>query len=294
MDYDNLILTSQLKNVKSVSNQHEQSPQFLISQCGIPPVENNNLDIFFNQPSPNKYPALIISKDTKRENQSEDIYKKYMDVIIDDCGNRFNTTNLTSSGADLQIGFARNIDLDSHLKNINYYTDKCYYDNWKLAPNSNLPDCNGLKRNSQILVPDYSAVGRNYADCVGVCSNSAACWNTSPTDLNCETDIRKRYDFSSNNNNFKFQGESCLKPQDWYYFQKANSPSVQELSNYPNRLQNKQVIDALNNEEKHDYYTFFKSNNRVFYPPERLFNNVTKRSMLPNHHFRNVDPVYKC
>ena len=113
--------------------------------------------------------------------------------------------------------------------------------------------------------------------------------------LKCETDIRKRYDFSHN----KFQGESCIKAGEWTNFKPAPAPSAQELSLYPNGARNKAVIDALNGDAKlqHNYYQFFEGakwgkNPCVIYPPERLFNNITKRSMLPNQHFRNIEPVY--
>jgi hypothetical protein len=56
---------------------------------------------------------------------------------------------------------------------------------------------------------------------------------------------------------------------------------------------NEKIIDSLNRGVQHDFYKFFESNNCVSYPNQRLFNNITKRKMLPNHHFRNCDPVYK-
>ena len=46
-------------------------------------------------------------------------------------------------------------------------------------------------------------------------------------------------------------------------------------------------------QQQHDFYKFFDSNQCVIYPKQRLFNNITKRSMLPNQHFRNSDPVYR-
>jgi hypothetical protein len=288
-------------NYKENNNYTQEEPKkdFLINNCN----ENfnldknaNNLDIFFNQESPYKLPPLIIRVDNKNINQSEEIYQKYMDVITDECGNRFNIRNQNSSAGILQAGYSANIDLDSHLKNINYYADKCYYDNFKLAPNSEILTCNGLKRNAKILIPDYTFVGRNYKDCIGISinnhNNNKFCWNTPPTDINNETNVRKRYDFSSN----KFQGESCIKPEEWKYFQKAdNIPLASTLEKYPNGIRNEKVINNLNNPNnniQHDFYKFFESNQCVIYPNQRLFNNITKRSMLPNQHFHNISPIY--
>lgn len=290
MMYDKLIMSYNNEQSGLIHKQPNTS-EYMVTQC--PSFDTKGLDVFFKQESPYKYPQLIVCNDSKRINQSYDIYAQYMDIITDDCGNRFNIRNLQSAGPGLQTGYSANIDLDSHLKNINYYNDKCYYDNWKLAPNSELPSCNGLKRNSKILIPDYTSVGRNYNDCIGICSNSSACWNTPPTDINCENNIRKRYDFTHN----KFQSESCIKPNEWKYFNKTIPQSATELSKYPNGARNQAIIESLNRGVQHDYYQFFQgqdwgTNKCVNYPPQRLFNNVTKRSMLPNQHFRNSEPIY--
>lgn len=291
MNYDGLINVYNNKQSKFI--QKEPNSDFLITNCNgnmdlDTQANSRNLDVFFNQPSPYKFPALIICDDSKRLNQSQDIYQKYMDVITDECGNRFNIRNQRDSAGILQAGYSANIDLDSHLKNINYYNDRCYYDNWKLSPNSDIAACNGIKRNAIILTPDYTPVGRHYKDCLGVCSNNAPCWETPPTDINCETDVRKRYDFSHN----KFQMESCIKPTDWKYFEKAPAPSAEPLEKYPNGQRNQQLVDSINQGVQHDFYKFFDNNMCVSYPNQRLFNNVTKRSMLPNQHFRNSDPIY--
>jgi len=292
MNYDGLI--NVYNNKQSKFTQKEPNPDFLITNCNNNMDLNsqsnaNNLDVFFNQPTPYKFPALIICDDSKRINQSQDIYQKYMDVITDECGNRFNIRNQRDSAGILQAGYSANIDLDSHLKNINFYNDKCYYDNWKLSPNSNIPACNGIKRNAEILTPDYKPVGRHYEDCIGVCSNNAPCWNTPPSDINCENNIRKRYDFSHN----KFQMESCIKPGEWKYFKNASAPVANPLEKYPNGTRNQQLINSINQGVQHDFYQFFDNNNVcVTYPNQRLFNNITKRKMLPNQHFRNSNPIY--
>ena len=238
----------------------------------------NNLDEYFVQETINKMPALTICNDIKRDNQSSDIYKNYTsDALIDNCGNPFNIKNLSSSASALQAGYSANIDLDSHLKNINYYNDKCFYDNWKLAPNSIIKDCMRINSNHEILTPNYTAMGRNYNDCIGVPSPdveiSNKCYNTPPTDIHCETDIRKRYNFTPNTNpHLKLQKESCIKPDEWVPFVKDNTQT--------------------NNEIQHDYYKFFENTKCEIYPSQRLFNNMTKRSMMPNHHYKNIAPIY--
>lgn len=252
--------------------------------------DSTGIDCFFNQESPYKYPALIICADSKRINQSVNVLEKYMDVITDECGNRFNIRNMRDCAGALQAGYAANIDLDSHLKNINYYADRCYYDNWKLAPNSNLSACNSLKRNNTILVPDYRPVGRHYEDCLGSNAAPSVCWNTPPTDFNLASpDIRKRYDFGKTHN--KFQTENCLAG--FQEFPKGTPPPLDTIQKVPGHGRTEaQLLDSINRGTQHEFYKFFDSNACVTYPNERLFNNVTKRSMLPNAHFRNSDPIY--
>jgi hypothetical protein len=291
MDYDGLI--NAYNNQQNKYTQQESIPNFLItnSKGNIDLDEHanaNNLDVFFNQQSPYKFPPLIICNDSKRINQSQDIYQKYMDIITDECGNRFNIRNQRDAAGILQAGYSANIDLDSHLKNINYYNDRCYYDNWKLSPNSEISTCNGIKRNAIILTPDYTPVGRHYKDCINVSSNTAPCWNTPPTDINCETNIRKRYDFSNN----KFQMESCIKPNEWKPFEKGQVPDTESLLKNPNDRRNQQLMDSINQGVQHDFYKFFDNTQCITYPNQRLFNNITKRKMLPNQHFRNSNPIY--
>ena len=43
-------------------------------------------------------------------------------------------------------------------------------------------------------------------------------------------------------------------------------------------------MNSINRDVKHDYYQFFENNKCQIFPQQRVFNNVTKRSMLPTHH----------
>jgi hypothetical protein len=293
MDYDNIISAQIYNHNKLTSQGYNYQPD-------TSRPDSSGVDYFFQQESPYKYPPLIICDDSKRVNQSADVIQKYMDVITDECGNRFNIRNLNSCAGDLQAGYSANIDLDSHLKNINYYADRCYYDNWKLAPNSEvLFPCNGLKRNAQILVPDYRPVGRHYEDCLGTSNTAAAgmssaCWNSPPTDFNLASpDIRQRYDFGKSYN--KFQTANCLRESERKLFPRGDAPPLESLKRVPGHgRQDARLLDSINRGIQHDFYKFFESSQCVVYPNQRLFNNITKRSMLPNAHFRNSDPVYRA
>lgn len=290
MNYDKLISTE-------IYNQNKLTTQGFNYQPDTSSPDSHGVDYFFQQESPYKYPSLIICDDSKRINQSADVYQKYMDVITDEYGNRFNIRNLNTSAGVLQAGYSANIDLDSHLKNINYYADKCYYDNHKLAPNSEeLSPFNSLKRNAKILMPDYRPVGRHYEDCLGSTSNAAsgACWNTPPTDFNLASpDIRQRYDFGRSHN--KFQTANCLREADRQGFTKGPAPQLESLQQFPGHgRSNARMLDSINRGTQHDFYKFFDSSQCVIYPNQRLFNNTTKRSMLPNAHFRITVPVYKA
>lgn len=275
---------------------NKNGDDFIIKECDDNMInDRNELNTIFNQETPYKYPALIICNDPKLINQNKDIYQNYADIIYDKCGNRFNMRNLNDSAGLLQEGYSKNIDVDSHLKNINYYTDKCYYDNWKINPNDDkLDKCDGLKHNVKILVPDYTPVGRNYADCRGVCSQPASCDMTPPTDLNCENDIKKRYDFTKH----KLKTESCIKPADWTSFKHAPTPTldmncINNLSKFPNEKRTREMLNSINKGVQHDYYKFFENTQCQVFPQQRLFNNVTKRSMLPTHYdLQDIGPKY--
>ena len=263
-------MTSKLSNPKYPPNKFlssmQNDPDFLITKSdGNTDIngDSSEVDYYFNQESPYKFPPLIICDDSKRINVNIDIQQKYSDIIVDECGNRFNIRNLKDSAGLLQAGYSKNIDLDSHLKNINFYNDKCFYDNWKFPPNSNSIDpCNGLKRNEKILNTDYTPVWKNNKDCIGsgVCSkNPKTCYNTPPTDLNCETDIRKRYDFSS----MKLNKESCIKPADRVNFKTTPIEQINNLDKYPNTQRTTELLNSINTCVNHESYKFFERLNKL-------------------------------
>ena len=292
-------MSSKLSNPRYPPNKlslNQNNPNFLINKCdGNTNIggDNSGIDYFFNQESPYKFPQLIICDDSKRINVNADVYQKYSDVIIDECGNRFNIRNLKSSAGVLQEGYSKNIDLDSHLKNINFYNDKCFYDNWKINPKNVNEPCNGLKRNEKIIVKDYAQVGRRYGDCIGngPCAvvDTETCYNTPPTDLNCETDVKKRYNFTHN----KFNTESCIKPVERVSFKTTPISKINNLDKYPNTKRTSELLNTINSGITHEYYKFFEDTKCMHFPAERLFNNNTSRKATPNHHnMYNIDPVY--
>jgi len=296
-------MTSKLANPLYPTNTFfssaQSDPDYLLTKCdGNTNIAGNSseVDYFFNQESPYKFPPLIICDDSKRININADIYQKYSDVIVDECDNRFNIKNLKDSAGVLQAGYSRNIDLDSHLKNINFYNDKCFYDNWKMVPKIIVEDCNGLKRNSKVLVPDYTSVGKHYEECIGngPCASEKlkTCNNTPPTDLNCETNIRKRYNFNHN----KFKTESCIKPAEFVSFKSTPIEKINNLDKYPNNPIAQREIEYLNTINpciNHEYYQFFEDTKCVHFPSQRLFNNNTSRKATPNHHnIYNIQPKY--
>ena len=264
----------------------------LLQNCNEMLTPNSSyLDNVFNQVSPYNFPPMIICEDSKRTSVNNNILLFNLDIIKDNCGNTFNLRNQINA-AGLQAGYARNIDVESELHRINYYADRCYYDNYKVNPKDPaILQSNGLRCYADVFVKDYTPVGKigKTTDCIGICKPPVPCNNTPPTDINCETDVRKRYDFSTN----KLQGPTCIAAKDWRFFPKVAAPSAKDLS-FQSKPRNQQLICALNsNEVKHDYYHFGDDSGRCKNPAQRLFNNVTRRSMLPNfHNLTDIGPEY--
>lgn len=130
---------------------------------GIYAQSRDELNQQFPTTSPYPYPALVITGD-KLNNQNKSIFKLQTDsqpVVVNRnpaCVEPFNIRQLNDA-TGLQAGYARNIDLDSELRRINHLADKCYYDTYKLHPNEAVPG-NGLNCHRETIVKDYTAVGR--------------------------------------------------------------------------------------------------------------------------------------
>ena len=67
------------------------------------------------------------------------------------------------------------------------------------------------------------------------------------------------------------------------------------MSNFPNEKRNLQLLNTINKGIQHEYYQFFEQSKSQVFPQQRLFINVTRRSMLPSHHnLEDMGPKYKC
>lgn len=130
---------------------------------GIYAQSRDELNSQFPTTSPYPYPALVITND-KRKAQNSNIFKLQTDsqpVVVNRnpaCVEPFNIRQLNDA-TSLQDGYARNIDLDSELRRINHLADKCYYDTYKLHPKE-AASGNGLNCHRDTIVKDYTAVGR--------------------------------------------------------------------------------------------------------------------------------------
>jgi len=130
---------------------------------GIYAQSRDELNQQFPTTSPYPYPALVITGD-KLNDQNKSIFKLQTDsqpVVVNRnpaCVEPFNIRQLNDA-TGLQAGYARNIDLDSELRRINHLADKCYYDTYKLHPNEAATG-NGLNCHRETIVKDYTAVGR--------------------------------------------------------------------------------------------------------------------------------------
>lgn len=241
----------------------------MISEC-LNDINNpTQLDSFFNQESPYKYHHLLVCVDKKRNNNNHDISRYNLDAReLNDCGEPFNVRNLNDSGL-LQAGYSRKIDLDSELKRINHYDDKCYYDNFKNDPRD-AKKCSGLFENKDLLVKDYRPVGKNYSiyESKLPCMEIDATNPNHPDKFNWET---HKYMIDTGIKFGEFKQCPPPKPANKCIAFKAEM----QQDNLPK------------------YYQFHDNNRCESYPCQRLFYNFTKRSTIPNfHNMANIDPIY--
>lgn len=259
----------------------------------------------FTNSSVNPYPALIVSGD-KLKKQNADIHQKVMDhevlTINNDpnCKEIFNVRNLNDSGL-LQEGYARNVDLDSELKRINHLTDKCYYDNYKYHP-MEAPKGNGLYCHRETLVNNYSHVGQSNCQHRGEFKSAIK-----PGHLQLNEETRTR--FSDNEVNHgcptrpnypnELYDKQCQMVMEKPKRCLKSFNSFTEFDNialFPECAKN--LLKYKQNETgmMPKYYKFdgdmldnhynVKLDNEMKqdFPPQRVFNNFTKRSTLPNFH----------
>ena len=247
------------------------------------------------------YPPLLITVDPNHTRHNTGIYEYQlahgMLTYNNDpaCTEPFAVRNLNSAGS-LQAGYAKNIDLDSELRRINHLTDKCFYDNFKAHP-FEAPAGNGLYCNKNVLVPDYSAIGKptclpRQTQLSAITPIAEQRMTTSSDDL-YQSDNRVEFGqfknpSSPNENMGGCVGQVVKAPKcldGWQGFSKCtdNIPdNAQCLINYK--------MSIAGNMPSHyqfngDIYQPDKKLDSGF-PCQRLFNNSTKRSTLPN--FQNT------
>ena len=225
----------------------------------------NNMEEYFPTESVYKYPPLMICPSTKLDKHNEAIFQRNETFMfnmngIEGCSEQFNLKNY----GNLQAGYSQNIDIDSELKNINYIADKCYQNNYKTRPD----DQNSrLRCHSNILIKDYEAneqgrliEGQN---------------PTSEPTLNLHNVQSRRagplYPDKEVINGTLGQPSAHPSPN-------CVNPESFEVCPYfpPHQNQNVPVHYHFNNED-------YIGN----YPCQRLFNNVTKRKMIPTWHQRH-------
>lgn len=107
----------------------------MINECLHNIHDKTEIETYYNQESPNKMPHLLICKD-KLLNQNKKVEEyNLMNQKEGDCILPINIRS-HHNATQLQEGFSKNIDIDSELRRINHYDDKCFYDNYKVNPNN--------------------------------------------------------------------------------------------------------------------------------------------------------------
>jgi hypothetical protein len=128
--------------------------------------DQSSLPEYYPKNSVINHPPLFICND-KLTLQNKDIYQYYMDtrpIVVNGISGCEEPYNLRSQySAELQRGYARNIDIDSELKRINYYADKCFYDRYKVDPRNPPPalfatgeEPNRMRCVANTIVHDYA------------------------------------------------------------------------------------------------------------------------------------------
>ena len=259
-------------------------------------------------------PRLLIAAD-RREKQNAGQYKFYMDqepVIVNKpgCEEPFNVRSLNNA-AGLQKGFARNIDLDSELRRINHFTDKCFYNNYKYHPDD-APAPNGLYCNRDALVKDYAVVGQ--PSCAkpsqpksGITpaqqqtpvpddkysSRNRVKYGTNLV-VGGEAPVERTRDYTSCNSiGMQLPIGQCQPGGIPQTFSNCNSgmgmdTRARQIINWRAQQSGGQLPEYYNfngNISDQQQLKKYTSN----YPCQRLFNNITKRSSLPNL-FNTFDP----
>ena len=263
----------------------------MISECLYDINDKTDLHLFYNQESPNKLPPLLICKD-KLEKQNDDVekyilnknnsvyeggnmgsYTKYNfdmcndsinhQLYINDRDNRISEDILNNKGNDLNYlnkrhddykKYASIIDVESDLKQVDLIRDKCFNDNHTLDRNTSpLNKHKNIYKKETTLLNDIKDKSKNMRYI-----------NKQGTDVN------------------------CIESQDRTLFKQCNNDEING-----NQLECFNDTNAFKTENEQVYYKF---NNQEYcrdFPCQRLFNNITKRSMIPSLNNKyNINPTF--
>ena len=217
---------------------------------------------YFPTESVNKMPPFVVCPSTKLDNYNRLIYQRNETFRfnvngIEGCDEPFNMRNY----GNLQQEFAKNIDIDSELKRINYYDDKCYQDNYKVRP-----DQGRLKCHAKFLMKDYygNEMGRTIERRTGEGMGGG------------------------------FERKGAVYPD-----KAVLNGGLGSLSGHfnPNCIANPGSFNVCPYEAPHgneNTPVSYDFNNEGYirqYPCQRLFNNMTKRKMIPTWHQRtDINP----
>jgi len=265
----------------------------MISECLHDINDKTDLHLFYNQESPNKLPPFVICKD-KLEKQNNELekymlnknnssyetsnmgsYTKYNfdmcndginhQLYINDRDNRISEDVLNNNNKINDLNYLHNrrtdynkyssmIDIDSDLKQIDLIRDKCFNDNYTLDRNTSpLNKHKEIYNKETILLNDIKDK-----------SKQMRYINKQGTDLNCIESKERKLFKQCNNDELNGAQLECFS--DTNAFKMENQP------------------------------VYYKFNNQEYcrdFPCQRLFNNITKRSMLPSlNNKHNINPNF--
>jgi hypothetical protein len=175
--------------------------------------------------------------------------------------------NLSGTG-DKFYGYARNVDVESELYRINYLNDKCFDSEYKINPNQNNTS---LYRYKDILNNPTGLFNFNFQEkCYEKNNNN---------DMNHNMDSNKA-------SNMNPSLEQYLKAQDNTY----RDIKLKPLKCLDGPLTNSDKISGFSQPNNDNYFLVgdgFDNKSGACYPPEKTWNNVTKRKMIYHRQFDN-------
>jgi len=184
------------------------------------------------------------------------------------------TPDVVNLGAigDKFYGYARNIDVESELYRINYLNDKCFYSQYKINPNQNNTSLYRYKEilNNPTGLFDFDFNFNSQEKCYENNKNNS-------TDTNTNMNSNKP-------GNMNPSLEKYLKMQDNTY----RDIKLKPLNCLVGPLNNSDQISGVSQKNNDNYFLVgdgFDNKSQQCYPPEKTWNNVTKRKMIYHRQF---------